>query len=167
MHTIGRYFTHGLLLAGLVALAGCSNDATRGPGGTDKDARGEHGHLTGGPHKGVLVDWGKGEYHAEFVVNHAKKQATVYILDSEAKEPAAIDAESITLSLTNVNPVMHVELKADPQKGDPQGKSSRFTGTDDVLGIEMDFKGLIVGNDGKTPYSGELDETGAHKDHHH
>jgi hypothetical protein len=166
MHSIGRYFAHALLLAALAALAGCSNGVTQSPGGKDKEAHGKHEHPTAGPHKGALVDWGEGEYHAEFTVDHGKKQATVYILDGEARDPAPIDAKTITLSLTNVDPVVHVELKAEPQKDDPQGKSSRFTGTDDVLGTEMDFQGLIVGNVGKTPYSGKLDETGAHQDHH-
>src|SRR5262249_45212184 len=49
-----------------------------------------------------------------------------------------------------------VVLKAKPQEGDPAGKSSRFVGTDDRLGVEQDFEGTASGAADGAPYTGNF-----------
>ncbi|MCI0643028.1 MAG: hypothetical protein L0Y72_06850 [Gemmataceae bacterium] len=150
-----------LSLAVLIGLGpvGCSKKPVDKPNplagkkGEDHDEHGDEG-----PHGGALAEWGEHEYHAEFTVDHKEKKATVYILDKSAKKASPIEVESITLTIENVKPKVTVQLKADPDAGDPKGKSSRFTGTHDALAKEMEFKGEISGTVGKTPYAGTFDE---------
>jgi hypothetical protein len=82
----------------------------------------EHAH---GPHEGHLIELGKEQYHAELVFDAKTRKITVYVLDSEAKNPVAIDQTEITLNLTGDQPAK-LTLKAAPQEGDAAGKSSRF-----------------------------------------
>jgi hypothetical protein len=117
----------------------------------------KHEHPDEGPNGGVLVEWGEEEYHPEFKPDHAKKLATVWIHDGRIK-PTAIDAKTIQLTISNVEPPLNITLTADPQEKDPKGKSSRFSGTHDVLAKEMEFKGTISGKVGGTPYSGKFEE---------
>lgn len=133
-----------------------------GPGGHDHS---EEGHAHGvGPHAGTVADWGGGKYHVEFTVDHDKQQATVYILGSDEKTATPIDAESIELSIKD--PEMQVTLKASPQESDPQGKSSRFIGTHERLGVVQEYAGTMTGVVNDTPYSGDFKEE-AHGDHSH
>ncbi|MBI3468241.1 MAG: hypothetical protein HY000_35000 [Planctomycetes bacterium] len=49
-------------------------------------------------------------------------------------------------------------MKPSPDKGDPQGLSSRFVGKHEKLGKEQEFAGTISGEiDGK-PYAGDFKE---------
>lgn len=123
------------------------------------------GHAHGiGPHDGTLADWGGGTFHVEFTVDHDKQQATVYVLGGDEKTATPIDAESIELSITD--PEMLVTLTADPQEGDPEGKSSRFVGTHEKLGVVQEYAGTMTGVVSGTPYSGDFKEE-AHGDHEH
>ena len=171
-----RFFTQfagaaALLAAALLVMPGCTNKADTGKGAGASAGKGkaagegknEHDHPEKGPHGGPLAEWGEEKYHAEVTFDHGKKQATVYILDGEAKKPAPVAAETVTLSLTNVKPPVQVTLKADPQEGDAKGQASRFTGTHDQLGKEMDFEGEVSGTVAGTPYAG----TFKHKDDDH
>jgi hypothetical protein len=148
--------------AGLLLTAGC----VRQPGATQQPPAKKshvHDHPDEGPHGGALAEWGNEKYHAEFTVDHAKKQATVYLLDGSAKKAAPIAADTIALTLTNVKPPVRMALKAEPQEGDPKGQASRFTGTQEELGQKMEFKGEISGTVAGTPYAGTFEE----KDHDH
>lgn len=124
-----------------------------------------HEHPTEGPHHGVLVEWGDEEYHPEVTFDHDKQQATVYILDGGAEEFTAIDAKSITMTITNAgSEPITLKLQADPQENDPEGKSSRFTGTHKILAKEKEFKGFLRGKVGDMPpYEGKFDESKRHK----
>ncbi|WP_207621974.1 hypothetical protein [Alienimonas californiensis] len=51
-----------------------------------------------------------------------------------------------------------VELAADPQEGDPEGKASRFVGTDPGLGVVREYEGTISGLIDGTPYTGDFKE---------
>lgn len=128
-------------------------------GKKDKDDEDDHPHE--GPHGGALAEWGEHEYHAEFTVNHKEMKATVYILDKSAKKAAPIEAESITLKIEK--PKLVLILKAEPEKDDPKGKSSRFSGVHKDLAKEMEFEGEISGKVGKTPYAGRF----AEEEHEH
>ena len=115
------------------------------------------GHAHGvGPHDGTVADWGGGKYHVEFTVDHVKQQATVYILGSDEKTPSPIDPESIELSITD--PEMQVVLNAEPQEGDPEGKTSRYVGTHEKLGVVQEYAGTMTGVVDGTPYSGDFKE---------
>jgi hypothetical protein len=115
------------------------------------------GHAHGvGPHAGTIADWGGGKYHVELTVDHDQQQATVYILGSDERSPTPIDASSIELSI--IEPAMQVILQASPQAGDPEGKSSRFIGTDEKLGVVQEYAGTLTGVVDGTPYSGDFQE---------
>jgi hypothetical protein len=147
----------------VVALAaGCQKPAppTPAPGttpaGTQPAAKDE-GHAHGnGPHGGTIADWGGGKYHVEFTVDHDKKEATVYVLGGDAKTPAPIKAEKITLSIND--PAFQADLKAAPQEGEKDGASSRFVGNHDNLGIVKEYAGSITGEIEGTPYAGDFKE---------
>jgi hypothetical protein len=113
----------------------------------------EDDHDEIGPHGGPLAEWDHNKYHAEFTVDREKKKTTVYILDNTAKKAAPIPADSeVKVTLTKFKPAVQITLKADPEKDDPKGKSSRFVGTHDKLADKALFEGEISGKVGDTPY---------------
>jgi hypothetical protein len=155
--TFARSLAGTVAVAAVLTLAGgCGS-----PGGPDRAKEGtkkedDHAHGSG-PHGGTVADWGPGgRYHVEFDVDHGKQEATVHVLGSDARTAAPIRADSLHLKIKE--PPFEVELKPAPQKGDPPGKSSRFTGKHPRLGKEQEFEGTITGSvDGKT-YSADFKE---------
>ena len=154
-----KLLTLALFVAAL-GLAGCSGSAeptklTATPvsatADDDDDDHGDHGE---GPHGGTIIELDR--YHGEFVVDHDKKQATVYILDGSAKKTVAVPAETMTLSITE--PKFTVELKAAPEASDPKGNTSRFVGTNDNLGKVQEFQGTVTVEIKGKPYTGEFEE---------
>jgi hypothetical protein len=148
-----------------LVLTGCADQRDRVKKAAGQAKGHVHDHPEKGPHDGALAEWGDEEYHAEFTVDHAKSEATVYVLDGKAAKAVPIDAESVQLTLTNVSPVKQIALKAAPQEGDPKGKASRFVGTDPALAKEMEFKGEISGKVNGTPYAGKFVEEAHDHDH--
>lgn len=120
-----------------------------------------HDHPETGPHKGVLAEWGEEEYHVEIVIDNKTKEATVYILDGEAKKAKPIDVKEVTLTLKQ-KPAVTVKLKSKPDKDDPTGKSSRFVGTDDAFAKHQDFEGTVSAKIGTKPYSGDFKAKHSH-----
>lgn len=153
-----------LFAIGVFSLAGCPKpkpDTTDDAAPTDTSGDGKgghtHDHVHGaGPHGGVLADWGGGVYHVEFTVNHDDQQATVYILGDDEKTASPIAAEEIELSIKD--PEMQVTLKAMPQQGDGEGKSSKFVGNHESLGVVQEYEGTITGVVDGTPYTGDFKE---------
>lgn len=144
-------------------------ETLRGPAASNPTAnhKSEHGHEHGhgaGPHEGTLLDWGGGAYHLEFTVDHGKKEATVYLLGSDEKSAAPIKADKIKLVIND--PPTEMELTAKPLDGEEGGKSSRFVGTHDTLGIVKEFAGTISGEIEGTPYTGDFKEE-PHGEHNH
>jgi hypothetical protein len=151
-----------------VILAGCNGltDSSSGPKtkpATPVDAgHAGHDHADGhhdhgaGPHDGTLSDWGGGKYHVEFTVDHDKKESIVYVLDGDENSPFPIQVDTLLLSIED--PEFQVELKAKPLEGEPKGRSSRFVGTHDSLGIVKEFQGTISGEVDGTPYFGKFQE---------
>ena len=152
-----------LVIAAMVGFVGCDN-ATDSAAKTANKAASDHGHDHGpgsqdhsleghahgaGPHDGTIADWGGGKYHVEFTVDHGKQQATVYVLGGDEKTPVPIDAKSIELSIKD--PEMQVTLQASPQEGEPEGKSSRFVGTHEKLGVVQEYAGTMTGVVDGTP----------------
>lgn len=149
-------FAGFLALSALTLSSGCSQRPISPSKKTDAK-KPAHDHPDEGPHNGALAEWGE-KYHAEFTVNHDTKTATVFILDESAKKNVPIPADTITLTITNVKPPVQIPLKADPEKDDPKGQSSRFVGTHEKLATVMEFKGEISGKVGETPYVGTFEE---------
>jgi hypothetical protein len=149
-----------LLLSGCNRSAGPSTKAEKtGKAKSERKESHEHG---AGPHGGAVGDWGGGKYHIEFTVDHDKKEATVYILGSDETTPVPIKAKDGQL-LLNIkglknNDEYKVPLKAEPQKDDPEGKSSRFVGKDAKLGVEQEYAGTVSGEADGVPYTGDFKE---------
>ncbi len=167
-----RYLMSGIALVAALALAvGCTRPSGDKPkevskSGKDGDAKGgkkePHADHGEGPHGGAVGDWGGGKYHFEFTVDHDKKETTVYILGSDEKTPVPIKAKDGQLALSikglKNKDEYKVVLKAEPQKGDPEGKASRFVGKDDKLGVVQEFAGTVSGEADGTPYAGDFKE---------
>lgn len=160
-------WTLSLATAATICFTGCMVKPDRqkpaGKTGSDAAANTGHGHPHDGPHEGALAEWGDEEYHAEFTVDHGKKQATVYILDGTAKSAPKVDPKEIgSVVLTiKATPPVRIELQADGQKTDARGIA--FSGTHDLLGKEMEFEGTISGKVTNKDYAGDF----AEKPHDH
>lgn len=123
------------LAVALLLAAGC------GPAPTHRvESKGGHEHGAG-PHGGAVGDFGK--YHIEFTVDHGKQEATVYILGGDIKTVAPVKADKLTLDITD--PKFTVELKPQPQDGDPPGTASRFAARHERFGKEQEFAGTVTG----------------------
>lgn len=164
-----KTLTGGLMALGIVGLVvGCGKPAGTGgtgikPGAGATKPAGKEDHAHGeGPHGGAVGDWGGGKMHIEFIVDHDKKEATVYILASDVKKAAPIKAKDgkIAGSITGVKDkgTFEVILEAMPQEGDPAGTSSRFVGKHDKIGVVQEFEGTITGESEGTPYTGKFKE---------
>jgi hypothetical protein len=144
----------GVLGCALVVGCGAPATPTKVAEKEKKDDHDDHDHGPG-PHGGTMIELGK--YHGEFVMDHGKKQATVYILDGKRgtkAEPVA--AAKLLVSIKS--PAFTVEAAAAAQEGDPAGKASRFVATHDNFGTEQEFEGTVtVQVDGK-PYTGDFKE---------
>ena len=154
----------GLLVAALM-MCGCSKSSDTTPAATGpKEAASaapaaEHTHGAG-PNGGVVMDLGS--HHAEFTVDHPKKQAAILFLGDDKKTPFAVAATEFVLNLqetktadgTVVAPMTIMMSPADATGG----KATTFVGTDPGIGNVADFAGTLSGEiDGK-PSMGEFAE---------
>ena len=89
-------------------------------------------------------------------MDHDKKEATVYIIGGDAKTPAPVKASKVHLVIND--PKTELDLIAVPLETEKDGKSSRFVGTHDALGIIREFSGTITGEVKGTPYTGDFKE---------
>ena len=156
------FFGLGLLLAALAT--GCGNKAEptkaeQKKGGVEADDHPPHG---AGPNGGVTFDMGK--YHAEFTVDHPKKECTVLFLSGDQKGATAMPVAAKEFTLTTketktkegkVVPPMTIALKPVDAK---DGKASKFVGTDPGVGNVADFEGVVLGEIGGKPSKGEFKE---------
>lgn len=142
-----------------------------GPGraSSPSTAKDEHGHEhpSEGPHHGDLVELGKEEYHAEIV--HGKEgNVTIYLLDHEGKKPVPTEAKQVIINLVHQGKAEQYKLPATPDKGDPAGKTSRFSLTDKHLMEDLDAEGtmakLVITINGKQ-YTGKIAHEHEHADH--
>lgn len=165
-------------------LAGCNPPATTtgGPGsssppdtmphddheGHDHAAGGEHAHPSEGPHHGDLVELGNEAFHAE-VVHGAEGEVTIYILDSGATKAVPIDATELTINASHAGQAEQFKLAANPDTGDPAGKSSRFSAKDAELAKHLDEEGasakLVLMIEG-TQYTGAIEHDHDHAHPH-
>jgi hypothetical protein len=139
----------------LLTSAGCGGKKDASKPIVKKD----HPHPDKGPHGGALAEWGADEYHVEYVFDRDKKQATFYILDGDtASKATPIAAETVTLTLKHTKMPVEIVLKADRDKDDPEGKSSRFVAVHDALGEKIAFKGEISGKIGDKAFADDFEE---------
>jgi hypothetical protein len=171
--TISRTFGLALLLASLSAV-GCADKGT--PSSNEKDTKvapkdddkkkGGHPDHGAGPNGGVIFDLGK--YHAEFTVNHPKKECYILIIagEDEKAKPLPIAAKEFTLTTKETKvkegadkgkivAPMTITMKAVDAAG---GKAAKFMGTDPGLGNVADFEGAVTGEIDEKPSSGEFKE---------
>jgi len=107
-----------------------------------------------------VFDFGK--HHAEFTVDHPKKECTVLVLGGDEKTPAAVAATELIVAIKEtktadgtVVPAMTVTLVGQDVV---DGKASKFVGTDPGIGNVADFEGTVTGEvDGK-PAQGDFKE---------
>lgn len=163
-----------LLLAGVVTvgLTGCggapkTDDHDVSEQGHDHDHGDEHGHPSEGPHHGALIELGNEEYHAELVHDDKAGTVTVYILDSAAKKPVAIDAADVTVNIKHDGEGAQFKLTAD---GAIDGKAATFVSSETALAEALDEEGaetqLVVAIAGKQ-FRGNVAHDHDHEAHDH
>src|SRR3954471_9331554 len=91
------------------------------------------------PHKGGVLVWGEEEYHLEVVTDAKAGTVTVYVYgnddDLKAGKGKPIAAKSLVMTVKAAKPAT-LKLDASPQKGDPDGSASVFTGKHAVFGTD-------------------------------
>src|SRR3990170_3723319 len=85
----------GALLAA-VWMSGCSSSSDSTPAAKDAAPVAEHAHGTG-PNGGVVFDLGS--HHAEFTVDHPKKECTILFLGDDEKTPTAVASAEFILNI--------------------------------------------------------------------
>ena len=117
----------------------------------------EHAHV--GPHKGAVLVWGEDEYHLEVVTDPKAGTVTVYVYgdDDALKAGTArpVAAKSLVMTVKAAKAVT-LKLDASPQKGDPDGSASMFTGKHDVFKTDAKLSGTVSGKVGAKPYAGDF-----------
>jgi len=161
--------TLGLVMVGTAATVGCSQS-----GGTAKTAattkttattadtakKEDHAPHGKGPNGGVVFDLGK--YHAEFTVDHDKKECTILVLGKDEKTPTPVACKELTVTTKEAKTkegkaVPPMTIKMVP-KDEKDGKAAKFVGTDPGLGNVADFEGTVLGEIGGKPAQGEFKE---------
>lgn len=161
-----RMLVLGAMIA-VLAVGGCSQPDAAPPAAKNKtvvdpgDEKEKEGHAHGqGPNGGVVFDLGK--YHAEFTVDHGKKECTILILGPDEKTTTLVAAKELTLTTKETKTkegkgVPPMTIKMLP-KDEADGKAAKFVGADPGLGNVADFDGTVLGEiDGK-PAQGTFKE---------
>lgn len=151
-----------LALLATFLTAGCTTKVKTAP--MVKVGSAPHAHPDEGPHEGCLIEWGGDSLHGEFTVDHAKKEAIVYILDDTATKAGNVKPEEITdlvLVIKNATPPATIQLKHDPMRSDAKGIA--FAGTHESLAKEMEYKGELSGKVKGVPYSASFAEKAEHE----
>ncbi len=159
-----KLMTPGLLVA-VVWMAGCSRSSDSSPAGTDAKVASdaapvlEHVHGTG-PNGGVVFDLGS--HHAEFGVDHPKKQVTILFLGDDEKTPTAVAATEFVLIIRETKTadgtvVAPMTITMSPVDA-TAGKAMTFVGTDPGIGNVADFAGTVSGEIEGKPAMGEFKE---------
>jgi len=116
----------GLALFVAPLLAGCpaSNKSKELTDADKKDTAPVEAHAhEHGPHDGEVVELG--EFHGEVVLEKDRK-ATLYVLDGALKNAVPLADTTAVLNLKHGTETTKIDLKAMPQDGETDGKTSRF-----------------------------------------
>lgn len=125
---VRSFLLSGWLVSGLsaaVLLSGCGRKPAPEPSAEKKASRHEdeeHAHA-----KGIVT---MGDYHAKLLVENGGS-LKLFILGKDESKVAAIEAQEVAgyLKAEQDMEAVRITLKPDPQAGDPQGKTSQFTGS--------------------------------------
>ena len=148
---VQKTLSAAVLGLGLLWATGCDTKKETPKANKPAEDHDDHGP---GPHGGVIIEFGK--YHGEFKPDHAKKEATVWILGADAQKPARIKADKLLLVVSNTKPEIKIDLLPTDKADD--GTASVFVGRHDGFGVEMEYEGTVSATiDGK-PYSGDFKE---------
>jgi hypothetical protein len=162
--TIARLLSLGLLFLALTTM-GCTRDAGKGPAADkDKEAKADRkkpAHTHGKrPNGGVVFDFGR--HHAEFTVDHDKKECMILVLgdDETTITPVAAKDLTVTTKATKTKegtavPPMTIKMLPRDEK---DGKTAKYVGTDPGLGNVADFEGTAIGQVDGRPSQGEFKE---------
>ena len=164
-----KMMTPSLVVVALWA-TGCSKPSAPKPATTaTKPAPvAEHSHGLG-PNGGLVFE--VGSRHAEFTVDHPKKECKFVFLGDDEKTPTPVAATEFVLIIQEtktadgtVVPSMTVNMVPVDAT---DGKATTFVGTDPGIGNVADFAGMVTGEiDGK-PITGKFDEAAGGHGHGH
>jgi hypothetical protein len=127
-----------------------------------------HSHPSKGPHGGELVELGAEEYHVELVVQEKQNRVDIYLLDSNAKLPVAIDATFVALNVKLDAKPTQLKLLPVVQENEVAGMNSRFSLTSSELISALHSKGgdaRITVKIGKKSYVVKLAHNHDHENH--
>lgn len=168
-----------LVLAIVSGLLGCSSGKedeefkAQKTGKEVKPAEVDHHHDYGpGPHQGRMVDLGTDHKHVtELTYSKEPRKITVYVLDHyDTNKPLPIAAESMTLEVHGEDGEHQpITLSAEPQEGDGEGKSSRFTVQGEAIPAFIqdlkDIEGHLKVQLGEETLEADYEEEHDHEDH--
>jgi hypothetical protein len=172
-----KYF-HVVVVGALsTVLIGCGDNPAAGPRMVTGDpppaahsgAEGhDDAHPTVGPHQGHLIELGREEYHAELTHDDDMKKVTVYLLDKQAKSAVTSADTELTLNLVVDGKPLQAKLVAEPQEGDGEGQSSRYSIVDEAVLEALEAPkttGRLTVNLGGKSFSGRVEhlDHGEHK----
>ncbi len=81
----------------------------------------------------ALVELGDGAYHAEVLHDEDAGTITIYVLNGAATAQLPIESTEITVNVKHDGQPRQYHLAAEPDSGDPAGKSSRFVSSQGEL----------------------------------
>jgi hypothetical protein len=152
-----------VLLVAALCTAGCTRSSDTKPAASNTkettNMPAEHAHGTG-PNGGVVMNLGS--HHAEFTVDHGKKEVTVLILGDDEKTPVAVGATELLLNTKETKtadgtPVSPMTITLKPVDA-TDGKASKFVGNDPGIGNVADFAGTVSGEINSKPAMGDFAE---------
>lgn len=164
------YLVAGLAIGLACGAVGCDNKAGYAPVSDVKKAAPlpDHEHGEKGPHGGGIIELGEEEYHAEIVIDHDTHAITLYVLGKNAKTAEQVAATEVTVTPEGKDALT---LKATPQTGDAEGKTSKFELVDDKIVHDLLDAGFVHGDlritIGDKPYVGHIDYHLDGSDHDH
>ena len=158
----------------LLGLAGCGKQSGAPAATASHEHPHEHSHEPAGPHNGHIIELGSKTHHAELTHDEESHTIGVYLLDSDAKELAPIEAESVTINVAVDGKSTPYVLPATRRLEDPEGQSSYFELVSEPLCAVVCGESestdttarLSITIDGK-PYIGIIDTTAHDHGHDH
>lgn len=164
----------GLAIATALIVGGCNGSSDYKPvsavkkAGPLPDHDHDHGHAEKGPHGGGLIELGEEEYHGEITIDHGSHAVSIFVLGKDAKTAVTTDATEVKITPEGKSELV---LKAVPQKGDGEGKTSKFELVNEEVVHELIDAGFLHGKlritiAGK-PYIGDIDYHMPESHHEH
>ena len=144
LFSISGFFSMLGIFAGI---CGCNVEQTSSlpmaPVQWDEAAHGQSVHVcpTEGPHRGQLIEVGRGDYRAEFIHDEAIHLVGIYLLDAQATAPVPVAESALTINLLIGGKPAQFRLPAAPLDGEGGQHSSHFELQDEKLCEVLDLPG--------------------------